>query len=139
MQAVSLEDCPRKAGCSFRKMPQAFRSRSGLHHLGGPVGSGGGSKEDKACQARYHDGEMELHSTGDLRASCKPGLSHRLYTPTPLAIGQRGPEKQGGHFSGNPCLPGWRQHTAAPGKCFWKMGTSYMGGPKGIWAGHRPV
>lgn len=44
MQAVSLEDCPRKAGCSFRKMPQAFRSRSGLHHLGGPVGSGVGTK-----------------------------------------------------------------------------------------------
>lgn len=51
----------------------------------------------------------------------------------PLAISQRGPEKQGGHFSGNPCLPGGRQHTAAPRTCFWKMGTPYMGGPKEIW------
>ena len=30
------------------------------------------------------------------------GFMHQL----PLAISQRGPEKQGGHFSGNPCLPG---------------------------------
>lgn len=97
MQAVSVEDHPRKAGCSLREMPQAFGSRSGLHCLGGPVGSGLGAKiggvgglgrqgEDEAYQASYYDGEMELHSTGDLRASYKPGLSHQLYISSPLSI-----------------------------------------------------
>ena len=54
-------------------------------------GGRGGSKEDEAYQASYHDEEMELHSTGDLRASCKPGLSHRLYAPTPLGNWPEGP------------------------------------------------
>lgn len=73
---------------------------------------------------------MELHSTGDLRVSCRPGLSHPnheerswgIYIPTPLSNWPRGAlrSREGHHFSSTPCLPGWRQRAAAPGKCFWK-------------------
>lgn len=116
-------------------MPQAFRSRSGLHHLGGPLGSGvgtkigecgggrGGSKEDKAYQARYHDGEMELIPQGTPGPHANQvsaiGFIHQLLG----IIGQRGPEKQ--EVTSLATWPACgRQHTAAPGKCFWKMGTS---------------
>lgn len=59
MQAVSLEDRPRKAACSPREMLQAFGSRRGLHYLGGPRGSGWGANSEGELGREVEEAEKQ--------------------------------------------------------------------------------